>query len=49
MANDPNNLVLVQLREIRATLERFDEMDKRFDQLDKRFEDSHALVNRTLA
>ncbi len=52
MANEPDNLVLVQLREIRATLlehsARFDQFDKRFDQLDKRFEDFHALTSHTL-
>ncbi|MGH9673019.1 MAG: hypothetical protein ACRD44_07540 [Bryobacteraceae bacterium] len=52
MAHEPDNLVLVQLREIRTTLAdhsaRFDQMDKRFDQLDKRFEDFHALTNHTL-
>ena len=52
MANEPDNLVLVQLREIRATLAehsaRFDRMDERFDQLDKRFEDFHALTSHTL-
>jgi hypothetical protein len=52
MANEADNLVLVQLREIRATLvehsARFDQIDKRFDQLDKRFEDFHALTSHTL-
>ena len=55
MANEPDNLVLVQLREIRATLaehskqlERFDQVDKRFDKLDKRFEDFRAVTSHTL-
>jgi hypothetical protein len=52
MANEIDNLVLLQLREIRATLAghsaRFDQIDKRFDQLDRRFEDVHALTNHTL-
>ena len=49
MANDADNLVLTQLREIRATLaghsarfdridERFAEMDERFDQISERFD-----------
>jgi hypothetical protein len=53
---EPDNLVLIQLRDIRATLaehsaqfvrleQRFCE---RFDQLDKRFEDFHALTSHTL-
>jgi len=52
MADEPDNLVLFQLREIRATLAehsaRFDRMDTRFDQLDKRFDDFHALTSHTL-
>jgi hypothetical protein len=52
MANEPDNLVLVHLREIRATLAdhsaRFDRMDGRFDQLDKRFEDFHELTSHAL-
>jgi tetrahydromethanopterin S-methyltransferase subunit G len=52
MANESDNLVLIQLGEIRATLAdhsaRFDQMDKRFDHLDRRFEDFHALTNHTL-
>jgi hypothetical protein len=43
MANEPDNLVLIQLREIRATLaehsSRFDRLDERFAQIDKRFTD----------
>jgi hypothetical protein len=43
MANEPDNLVLVQLREIRATLAqhstRFDQIDERFAQIDRRFSD----------
>jgi hypothetical protein len=56
MANEPDNLVLVQLREIRATLAeqsasiaaQFAFMKERFDQIDKRFEDFHALTSHTL-
>jgi hypothetical protein len=52
MADEPENLVLVQLREIRATQAehsaRFDRVDARFDQLDKRFDDFHLLVNHAL-
>src|SRR5262245_5730287 len=52
MANEANNLVLVQVREIRATLAehsaQFVRMNERFDQLDKRFEDFHALTSHTL-
>ena len=56
MANGPDNLILVQLREIRATLterfaqvdERFAQIDKRFDQLDRRFEDFRAVTSHTL-
>jgi uncharacterized protein YdcH (DUF465 family) len=59
MANEPDNLVLVQLREIRATQAEiratlsehsahFVRMNERFDQLDKRFEDFHALTSHTL-
>jgi hypothetical protein len=52
MANEADNLVLVQLREIRATLaghsERFDRIDQRLDKMDRRFEDFHALTSHTL-
>ena len=52
MANEPDNLVLVHLREIRATLAehsaRFDLMDRRFDQLGKRFEDFHEITSHAL-
>ncbi len=41
MANEPDNLILVHLREIRATLAehsaRFDRIDERFTQMDQRF------------
>jgi len=50
VADESDNLVLVQLREIRATLaehtSRFDQVDRRFDQLEKRFDApirNHAL------
>jgi hypothetical protein len=52
MADEPDNLVLVQLREIRTTLadhsKRFDRMDERFDRIDKRFDDFHLLVTHAL-
>jgi len=52
MANEPDNLVLVHLREIRATQADhsalMQELKERFDQIDKRFEDFHALTNHTL-
>jgi chromosome segregation ATPase len=52
MANEPDNLVLVQLHEIRATLAEhtgeFAEVRKRFDKLDRRFEDLHAVMSHTL-
>ena len=48
MADEPDNLVLVHLREIRAKLEehdrRFDSMEKRFDKLDKRLDDTHETA-----
>ena len=41
MANEPDNLILVHLREIRATLAEhsacFDRIDERFAQVDERF------------
>ncbi|HEY1245694.1 MAG TPA: hypothetical protein VGF29_12790 [Hyphomicrobiaceae bacterium] len=60
MAYEPDNLVLLQLREIRATLaghssrfdrieERFGKIDKRFDRIDKRFDEFHLLVGYTLS
>jgi hypothetical protein len=52
MAAEPDNLVLIQLREIRTTLAehsaRFDQMNARFDSIDKRFDDFHMLVNHAL-
>jgi hypothetical protein len=56
MANEPDNLVLVQLREIRATLaehsallgEHSALMKEGFSQIDKRVEDFHALTSHTL-
>jgi hypothetical protein len=48
MANEPDNLVLVQLREIRATLAEHSALMKEgFGQIDKRFEDFHALTSHT--
>jgi hypothetical protein len=56
MANEPDNLVLAQLREIRAkqaethaTLtEHSAAMKERLDLIGKRFEDFHALTSHTL-
>ena len=52
MAEEPENLVVVQLREIRATLSehssRFDRVDERFDRIDRRFDDFHMLVSHAL-
>ena len=52
MANEPDNLVLIQLREIRATQTehsaRFDQIDKHLDEMDKRFEDFHAATSHAL-
>jgi midasin (ATPase involved in ribosome maturation) len=52
MANEPDNLVLAHLREIRATLSEHSahsaRMNERFNQLDKRFNDFHALTGHTL-
>ena len=44
MADEPENLVLVQLREIRAKLEKLDVLEKRFDQLDERFDELRGHV-----
>jgi hypothetical protein len=38
MANETDNLILTQLREIRAQLNKLDEHDKRFDAIDRRFD-----------
>ncbi len=59
MANEPDNLVLIQLREIRATLaehsaqfagmnERFARIDKRFNDVDKRFDEMRLLLGHTI-
>jgi hypothetical protein len=56
MAYAPDNLVLIQLREIRATLDtrfaqvdqRFARIDARFDQLEERFDDLYAVASHTL-
>jgi uncharacterized protein YdcH (DUF465 family) len=50
MAKDPENLLLVQLREIRAELERMstklEAHDKRFDKIDERFDGlDHKLTH----
>jgi hypothetical protein len=56
MANEPDNLVPIQLREVRSELQDIKAtqtelsalMKERFDQVDKRFEDFHALTSHTL-
>ena len=52
MAQEPDNLVLVQLREMRGQLQaitaKLEEHDRRFDQIDKRFDDFHLLANHAL-
>ena len=52
MADDPNNLVLVQLRDIRGKLDalekRFDAHDKRFDRLDKHADEMRQYVSHAL-
>jgi hypothetical protein len=52
MVDEPENLVLVQLRDVRSELQgiraKLSEHDGRFDQLDKRFDDFHLLVNHAL-
>jgi hypothetical protein len=49
MANEPDNLVLIQLREVRSELQEIRVvMKERFDQMDKRFDDFHALTSHTL-
>jgi tetrahydromethanopterin S-methyltransferase subunit G len=52
MANDPDNLVLVQLREIRATQGEhtalFGQLEKRLEEMDRRFEDFHTVASHTL-
>jgi tetrahydromethanopterin S-methyltransferase subunit G len=56
MANEPDNLVLIQLREIRASHterfnhidERFDRIEKRLDEMDRRFEDFHSVASHAL-
>ena len=48
MAEEPDNLVLVLLREIRAKLDehdrRFDEHDRRFDVQEKRFDTLERMI-----
>ncbi len=52
MSNEPDNLVLVQLREIRAILAdhtaRFDSLERRFGGLEKGFHDMRLFVNHAL-
>jgi len=45
MANEPDNLVLAQLREIRATQA---EHSARFAQIDKRFDEMRLLLGHTI-
>ena len=52
MADEPENMVLVQLREIRAKLaehdKRFDHLEKRFDRLDEQGADSRQFLAHAL-
>ncbi len=52
MAEEPDNLVLQTLREIRGRLdrheERFDRMDKRFDKLDRKLDDMAGSLTYSL-
>jgi len=52
MAEEPDNLVLIQLREMRAELKnitvKLDQHDLRFDNLDKRFDEMRLYVNHAL-
>jgi hypothetical protein len=49
MANEPDNLILLHLREIRTTLAehsaRFDGIDERFAQIDERFAQMDARIS----
>jgi predicted nuclease with TOPRIM domain len=49
MANEPDNLILVHLREIRATLAehsaRFDRIDERFAQVEARMDERFAQID----
>lgn len=53
MANEPDNLVLVHLREIRATLvehsARFDRIDERFTQIEARMDQRFAQIDERFA
>ena len=52
MVDEPDNLVLIQLREMRGQLQgistKLEEHDRRFDGIDKRFDDFHLLVSHAL-
>ncbi len=52
MPDEPENLVLVQLREVRSELQgvrgKLEEHDQRFDRIDRRFDDFHMLVSHAL-
>jgi hypothetical protein len=42
--DEPENLDLTELREIRAELEKLHGLERRFDALDKRFDEMRAYV-----
>lgn len=52
MADEPDNLVLVQLRDMRAELQtitaKLIEHDGRFDRLEKKFDDMRGYLNHAL-
>lgn len=52
MANDLDNIVVANLREMHAQLQgiaaKLEEHDRRFDRIDKRFEDVRHLVDHAL-
>ncbi len=59
MAQEPDNLVLVHLREMRGEIQgikvqlegvtgKLEEHDRRFDQIDKRFDDFQLLVSHSV-
>jgi hypothetical protein len=52
MANEPENLVLIQLREIRATQAehsaQFARIDERFGEIDKRLDEMRLLLGHTI-
>ena len=48
MADEPDNLVLVQLREIRAKLDKLDVLEKRFDKLDEQGAETRQFLAHAL-